>query len=228
MRLTNYATGVPCFFCLLFLLLGTIGHASDAEVSGYLKNGFRVLDIAEDRADQSFTVYRGDYIKFNIPRSIEKPVLVFNDEGQGTPLIHDMEQSPYFKMRKAGALTFKINTVRGRITVVEYREARYRAVTAEEAQAYIQSNSPFILDVRTPGEYRAARLEGAELIPVQDLSRRIGDLSEHKNNPVFIYCATGNRSTVASKILIDSGFKHIINLRYGIVDWYKRNYPVKK
>ena len=229
MKPTDSATGALCFFCLLFLLWGTTtGYASDVKVSGYVRDGFRILDIIEGSTDQSFTVYRGDYIKFNLPRSIEKPVLMLNDDGQETALIHDMDQAPYFKMRNTGEINFKINTVKGRILVIEYQAARYRAVTAAEAQTYIKTHSPLILDVRTPAEYRATRLEDAELIPVQELSRRIGELNAHKNSPVFIYCATGNRSTVASKILIDTGFKHIVNLRYGIVDWYKRNYPVKK
>jgi len=43
---------------------------------------------------------------------------------------------------------------------------------------------------------------------------------------ILIYCATGNRSTVASKILNDSGFKQIYNLRYGIYSWSKEKFPV--
>jgi rhodanese-related sulfurtransferase len=48
-------------------------------------------------------------------------------------------------------------------------------------------------------------------------SRRVG---EHRpgsiRHEILIYCATGNRSTVAAKILTASGFNQIANLRYGI------------
>jgi rhodanese-related sulfurtransferase len=43
---------------------------------------------------------------------------------------------------------------------------------------------------------------------------------------VLIYCATGNRSTVAAKILIDNGFKRIFNLRRGISGWEQEKLPV--
>jgi rhodanese-related sulfurtransferase len=42
---------------------------------------------------------------------------------------------------------------------------------------------------------------------------------------ILIYCATGNRSTVASRILADLGFKRIYNLRYGVYDWARKGHP---
>jgi len=83
------------------------------------------------------------------------------------------------------------------------------------------------LDVRTHGEYKAGHIENATLIPVQELQSRIKELAEYKNQDILIYCATGNRSTVASKILIDDGFNRIINMRHGIYGWRMEEYPVK-
>ena len=53
----------------------------------------------------------------------------------------------------------------------------------------------------------------------------IGGFREKQDIPV--YCATGNHSAVASKILIDKGFKKICNTRYGILNWDKNNTPYK-
>lgn len=50
---------------------------------------------------------------------------------------------------------------------------------------------------------------------MQVLDRNLSVLSEYKDTPVLLYCATGNRSTVAAKILIDNGFKRIFNLKKG-------------
>jgi len=83
-----------------------------------------------------------------------------------------------------------------------------------------------ILDVRTPGEYGSGHLQNAVLIPVQELQGRLKELASYKDRQIFIYCATGNRSTVASKILIDHDFKQITNMRHGIYEWKKENYPV--
>jgi rhodanese-related sulfurtransferase len=66
------------------------------------------------------------------------------------------------------------------------------------------------------------------LIPVQELQTRLKELSAYKHTDILIYCATGNRSTVASKILIDHGFKRIINMRYGIAQWRHNKYLIEK
>jgi rhodanese-related sulfurtransferase len=99
-------------------------------------------------------------------------------------------------------------------------------LTANEAANLIRDQSPLILDVRTPQEYSSGRIENSFLIPVQELQTRYAELSEYKNDDIFVYCATGNRSTVAAKILIDNGFTRIHNLRYGIYEWAKNGLPV--
>jgi len=86
---------------------------------------------------------------------------------------------------------------------------------------------PFILDVRTPQEYRQIHIEGTYLIPIQQLQARIEELESKKHEDIFIYCATGNRSTVASRILADRGFKRIYNLRYGVYEWASQGHPYK-
>ena len=77
-------------------------------------------------------------------------------------------------------------------------------------------------------EYATGRLENSTLIPVQELQQRYTELARYKDENIFIYCATGNRSTVAAKILIDNGFTRIHNLRYGLFDWADNGYPVSR
>ena len=55
-----------------------------------------------------------------------------------------------------------------------------------------QNHELFLLDVRTPAEYRQARLEGAQLIPIDQLVNRINELPS--NRPILVYCAVGSRS----------------------------------
>ena len=59
---------------------------------------------------------------------------------------------------------------------------------AEEAKTYIadQKEGTFtLLDVRQPGEYEKARIPGAKLIPLPELSDGIGALDPEK--PVIVY-----------------------------------------
>jgi len=130
-------------------------------------------------------------------------------------------------MKMVGNYPFILGDAGGAITVVELVRPNYTEVTAAEAAQLLQNLHPFILDVRTPGEYQQLHIEGTTLIPIQQLQARIGELESKKHEDVFIYCATGNRSTVASRILADRGFKRIYNLRYGVYDWARKGYPYK-
>lgn len=84
-----------------------------------------------------------------------------------------------------------------------------------------------LLDVRTPGEYEAAHIPGAELIPVQELSARAGEIDAYKNEPVYVYCRSGNRSRSASQILLDKGFTQVYNLDQGIGSWAGAGLPLE-
>ena len=131
-------------------------------------------------------------------------------------------------MSESGRFAFTAGPVSGTFEVLEYRAAAYREMGAAEAAAMIANLKPFLLDVRTPGEFAGGHLEGAVLLPVQQMQARLGELSAHRDDPVFIYCQSGNRSTVAAKLLIDAGFTNVMNLRRGIIEWKGAGLPVVK
>ena len=202
--------------------------AHKTHISGQIINGYRVLEIDSDADNFHLTVYRGDYIKFSLPPSTGNPVLSVPSLSIDQALVADPKKAPYFKMKHTGVYPFSLGNASGRIEVIEYRQSNYKAVGSREASELITDVNPLILDVRTPAEFKRGHLENAVLIPVQELQHRIHELSRYKNNDILIYCATGNRSTVASKILIDKGFQRITNLRYGIYEWSKMNFPVER
>lgn len=76
-----------------------------------------------------------------------------------------------------------------------------------------QTAQPQILDVRTPGEWAAGKVKNAHLINIQDpeFIKKAGKLN--KENPVFIYCAVGGRSSQAAQLLTKAGFKQVYNLQ---------------
>ena len=123
-------------------------------------------------------------------------------------------------------LDITLDTRPGTITVVDFQQPNYRELSAAQAADMIARFQPLVLDVRTPREFQSGHLPNAILLPVQALQANISRLSPYREREILIYCATGNRSTVASKILIDGGFKQIANLRNGIVDWHRRQFPV--
>lgn len=82
-----------------------------------------------------------------------------------------------------------------------------------------------VLDVREPGEYREGHLPGAVNIPVGHLTARLGDLD--RNQPVYVVCASGNRSSAMTEVLTAAGFD-AINIAGGTGAWIRSGRPIKK
>ena len=213
---------------LIFLLQTFSLQAKDLEpISGEIISGYRVLLIGPDDKNVSLTVYRGDYIKFSYPEGLGSLPFVMEQMKYKGNLQPDPDKSPYYKMKVAGSYTFSLGQMGGTIKVIELVRPNYTEVTAAQAATILDNVKPFILDVRTRAEYVQFNMAGSTLIPIQELQMRIAELEPRKHEDVFIYCATGNRSTVAARILADRGFKRIYNLRYGIYDWAKRGFPYR-
>ena len=61
-----------------------------------------------------------------------------------------------------------------------------------------------VVDVREPGEYVGGHVPGAVLMPMGQLPSRAGELDRH--HPVYVICASGNRSRAMSDYLVRAGF----------------------
>jgi rhodanese-related sulfurtransferase len=222
-----------CMLCLrtIFIISIVLGIASvncyaKENVSGDVESGFRFLDVDPKRPDNTFTIYRGDYIKLSYPDSFQTQSFLIDDLKYSDTILPQPGNSPFFKMKQAGTYAFQLGEGGGAITVIELIRPNYTEVTAREAAELLKNLNPFILDVRTPPEYEQAHIEGTHLIPIQELQKRIGELESQKHEDIFVYCRSGNRSTVSSKILIDAGFTKVYNLRKGISGWTADGYPV--
>lgn len=220
---TYYAT-ILFFFITFFFSFSTVATAENEHISGEVEGGFRVLTVDPQKTNSSFTVYRGDYIKFAYPESYGQLLFTIDELKYSGKVTANPLQAPFYKMKKAGRYSFTIGDGGGSIDVIELVRPNYIELTAEEAADLLRQRKPFILDVRTQREYEQLHLKDTHLIPIQELQTRIGELESQKHEDIFVYCATGNRSTVASKILADAGFKRIYNLRKGIHDWARKGY----
>jgi phage shock protein E len=70
-------------------------------------------------------------------------------------------------------------------------------------------NGAQIIDVRTPGEFKAGHIRGAVNIPLQTISSQMGRIK--KDKPVITCCASGMRSASAKSILKSNGFEEVHN-----------------
>ena len=97
-----------------------------------------------------------------------------------------------------------------------------------EAKAYIESDKPALLDVRTPDEYAAGHLENAVLIDYRapDFKDKLNKLD--KTAKYLIYCRTGKRSAASLAIMQELGFSDARDIDGGITAWAAAGYPVVK
>ena len=75
-----------------------------------------------------------------------------------------------------------------------------------------ESAKPLILDVRTESEWKSGHLEGAVLIPYDQIGEKIGAVTKDKSQRIYLYCRTGRRSKIAKEALNKLGYKDVINL----------------
>lgn len=77
-----------------------------------------------------------------------------------------------------------------------------------------------LLDCRTPGEWATAKVEGATLVPMQDIPARVvelEDLAEDKD--VVVMCHHGQRSLQVTAWLREQGFEGAMSMAGGIDRW---------
>ncbi len=78
----------------------------------------------------------------------------------------------------------------------------------------------FLIDVRTPAEYKSGHIYGATNIDFnqfENMKITFGNLD--RNQPMLIYCAAGGRSTKTVVLMKEMGFKQIYELSSGINGW---------
>lgn len=92
--------------------------------------------------------------------------------------------------------------------------------SVDDFEALLAKDDSFqLIDVRTPEEYAAGHLDGAQLINFYEdgFSNQLELLD--KKRPVLVYCASGNRSGKTAVLLGEMGFKKIYDLDGGIKAW---------
>ena len=77
-----------------------------------------------------------------------------------------------------------------------------------------EPDAPFVLDVRTPGEWEQRHIDGTTHIPLSRLVERLNEIP--RNRPVVAMCAGGYRSSIAASLLQRAGFTRVSELTGGI------------
>ena len=92
-------------------------------------------------------------------------------------------------------------------------------ITATELNERLKRGDDIqIIDVREPKEYEAARIPNSKLIPLQEITSRMGEIDAGRET--VLHCKMGGRSARAIEALRGAGFSgKLLNLKGGITAW---------
>jgi glyoxylase-like metal-dependent hydrolase (beta-lactamase superfamily II)/rhodanese-related sulfurtransferase len=91
-------------------------------------------------------------------------------------------------------------------------QERSSRITAEQFRA-ARAGGAQVVDVRNPGELEVGAVPGSLNIPLPQLVERMGELDPARTT--VVYCASGNRSSIAASVLTAAGFADVSDLLGG-------------
>ncbi len=153
----------------------------------------------------------------------------------GTPIVIVAESDEkvdeaVMRMARVGIETVK-GYLRGGIDA--WREAglgmaHMTQITIDDLHNLIgKENELQILDVRRPPEYESGHVPHALHAPLASLQSIIPNLTLDPAKPTAVICASGYRSSAATSILKQHGFKKLLNVTGGTGAWIDAGYPVE-
>lgn len=95
----------------------------------------------------------------------------------------------------------------------------FRNISQREAKERLAAGrKTFLLDVRTPEEYRELHILNSISLPLAELKPGIGKVVGDKEAEIIVYCQSGMRAAVACRQLAAMGYTHVSNMG-GIQLW---------
>lgn len=86
---------------------------------------------------------------------------------------------------------------------------RYKQVHVDKVRELAESGA-YIIDVRSPGEFKSGHLKCAHNIPLGQLRQRLDEVP--RDVPVYLHCRSSQRSYYATCCLQGHGFTNIVNI----------------
>lgn len=175
-----------------------------------------ICEVSFDETNRSIAVYRE---KLDITMKIDDDIAYVNGEKK---LLDAMPAyisgKAYIPLRFVfESLRYNVSWDENSNTAAVSSYAAVNSILPEEALHRISSGA-FLIDVRTPEEYRTKHIKGSINIPLDELESRVATLVKNRNEEIILYCATGKRSRKAAELLVKSGYTEIFDLG-GIVAW---------
>ena len=109
--------------------------------------------------------------------------------------------------------------IAGKLSGGDKQVAEYTSITMEEAKEIFKEKGDYIiLDVRREHEFAAGHIPGAINIANEDIIDTEPDRLPDKEQTIYVYCRSGNRSKQAASKLAAMGYTSNVECG-GILDW---------
>ncbi len=103
-----------------------------------------------------------------------------------------------------------------------------KTVTVNELAKRSEHDRVHVIDVRTPVEYREVHAKLAQNVPLNSLDPKAVMRSRNgtAQEPLFLICQSGNRSSQACQKFLDAGFPNVVSVEGGTKSWMEAGLPV--
>jgi rhodanese-related sulfurtransferase len=101
-------------------------------------------------------------------------------------------------------------------------------VTLEDARVALEKSAMVVVDIREPSEHATGVAKGALLMPISQISKRIGELPPPGTQPFLVVCNTQNRSSRIVEQLQAAGYTNASYVKGGMSLWATRGWPLVK
>jgi sulfur-carrier protein adenylyltransferase/sulfurtransferase len=110
---------------------------------------------------------------------------------------------------------------------IERIKARIEEVDPAAARREVAEDGAVLVDTRQPNEWDDAHIDGATLVPPEEIVDRIDEVAPDNSQRVILYCAVGNRSArAAARLEEELGYENVASIAGGIERWQDDGLPV--
>jgi rhodanese-related sulfurtransferase len=103
------------------------------------------------------------------------------------------------------------------------------SINVADASARLEAadaDGPLLVDVREAYEFETVRANGAVPMPMSEFQVRHEELP--RDRPIFVICASGQRSAAATAFLLRNGWTDVANVEGGTGAWERAGLPVNR
>jgi hydroxyacylglutathione hydrolase len=187
--------------------------------------------------DEKFSIWTGTLINY------ETELVLITEPGMETEAICNLLTIGYYNIKgyftKVSEMIQKLNENNSLLT---NKHSNYQDLTIsiknipeEEVPKYLYNSDYKLLDVREKEEFQKGSFSHSVNFPLSQMDEKnfknnFEEVSKKfpKNETMYVFCGTGERSIMAVSILQNLGYKNLFNLFGGVVNIEKRGIPLRK